>query len=172
MHVGVQHTCVVPGSWPDLLLCKHGPLRAGCTLTVCWRCHGWNMIWMLFEMRNITLEARSLCHHGLKTQRLIMHQLWCICENFNVYCWGLFHCHDMSINIAWPRCCSFPLSSACKTDNHGLICLNELLFASTKHLLNNIRTLYGTVFNLGRKKKIFSGMYIFFKAFIWQWIYG
>ena len=101
------------------LLCKHRPLGVGWTRAECRRCRGWNMIWMAHaEMGNITLEAYSTCPHALKIQGFITPQLWCICENFNVYCGGPSQCCDVCINITRPRCVFF-FFFCCLWTQHG-----------------------------------------------------
>lgn len=103
MCVGMWYTCIIPGSWPDMLLCKHCPLGVSCKLTEGREFCGWHMIWMLLEMANITLKA-SVCQHGPKMQGLIMHQLWCICGYFCVYRWGLSR--DVCNYTTWVFCSS------------------------------------------------------------------
>ena len=137
------------------LLCKHRPLGVGWVRAECRRCRGWNMIWMAHaEMGNITLEAYSTCPHALKIQGFITPQLWCICENFNVYCGGPSQCCDVCINITRPRCVFFfffllPLNSAWRIDNRGLICLPPPLRGSTaKQRVNCVSVFCGILSNL------------------------
>lgn len=40
-------SCVLPGSWWGLLLCKHQPPGVSRTGAACASCRGWNMIWRL-----------------------------------------------------------------------------------------------------------------------------
>lgn len=101
------------------------------------------------EMGNITLEAYSICLRALKIQRFITHQLWCIWENFNVYRRGLSRRHDVCINITQPSLLFFPLNSACRIDNRGLICLPRLLSGSTaKQRVNCVSVFCGILSNL------------------------